>query len=325
MRIAKLGVLVSYLALVLDQPGVASASPTRRVLVFTKTAGFRHDSIADGIAMLRELGTEQAFAVDTTEDAASFTPATLSAYAAVVWLSTTGDVLNQAQENAFQSYIEAGGGYVGIHSAADTEYDWPWYGELLGGDAWFRSHPAIQPAELAVESAEHLSTAHFPPRFAFTDEWYNFRQNPRASVTVLLTIDETTYDPGPDRMGDHPIAWSHTVGAGRAWYTALGHRQETYADESFRRHVLGGLLWAAGREPDQPTPTPSPEPTPASCAGDCNEDRVVNVDELVRAVGVALGIQLPRTCPSADADQDGNVTIADLIRAVGALLQGCAL
>ena len=213
---------------------------------------------------------------------------------------------------------------MGSIRAADTEHNWPWYGALLGGDAWFRSHPAIQTAELAVEDGTHRSTAHLRARVLFHDEWYNFQNNPRQSVTVLITIDENTYDPGPDRMGDHPIAWYHEVDEGRAWYTNLGHRRETYADEAFQEHVLGALLWAAGCEDGCATlPTPSPTMTPAPCPGDCDADGVVQVEELVTAVNVVLGVQVLASCSAADVDRDGSVTVAELIKSVERALNGC--
>lgn len=218
-----------------------------RVLVFSKTTGFRHESIPAGIDLIEQLGAANGFAVDVTEDAGWFTSQTLEQYGAVVWLNTTLDVLDAAEESAFRSYIESGGGFVGVHSAADTEYGWAWFGELLGGDAWFMSHPEVQEAALDVEDREHPSSRHLPLRFTMTDEWYNFQHNPRASVTVLLTIDEKTYEPGADAMGDHPIAWYHQIAAGRAWYTAMGHEIEIYADSGFQQHLLGGVLWAAGR------------------------------------------------------------------------------
>ena len=217
-----------------------------RVLVFSKTTGFRHDSIPDGIALIRSLGAAHGFAVDATENAALFTPQNLGAYRAVVFLNTTGDILDATQQAAFESYVRGGGGWVGVHSAADTEYDWPFYGQLLGNGAWFLSHPPIQTATLRVEDGAHPSTHHYPASFAFTDEWYNFQTNPRPAVRVLLTIDEASYTPGPGAMGDHPIAWCRPLDAGRAWYTTLGHRSETYADASYRQHLLGGILWAAG-------------------------------------------------------------------------------
>jgi type 1 glutamine amidotransferase len=218
-----------------------------RVLVFTKTSGFRHDSIPSGIALIHALGASQGFAVDSTDDASRFTRKTLGRYRVVIFLNTTGDVLSQKQQAALEAYVRRGGGWVGVHSAADTEHGWPFYGTLLGGGAWFLSHPEIQAADLAVERRTHLSTRHLPAAFTFTDEWYNFQRNPRGAAQILLTIDETSYDPGSGAMGDHPIAWFHFVGRGRAWYTNLGHRSETYADPAFVSHLLGGIRWTAKR------------------------------------------------------------------------------
>jgi len=218
-----------------------------RVLVFSKTSGFRHDSIPEGVSLIRALGAAHGFRVDASEDASRFTRKALAGYRVVIFLNTTGEVLNNRQQAAFEAYIRNGGGWVGVHSAADTEHAWPFYGELLGGGAWFTSHPPIQTARLRVEKATHPSTRHYPASFSFTDEWYNFQANPRHKVQVLLAIDETSYDPGTGAMGDHPIAWYHFVGRGRAWYTNLGHRSETYGDPSFAQHLLGGILWAGGR------------------------------------------------------------------------------
>ena len=215
-----------------------------KVLVFSKTAGFRHASIPDGIAMIQQLGAANDFAVDTTEVAGNFSTANLAQYAVVIWLNTTGDVLSATQQTEFESYVESGGAWVGIHSATDTEYDWPWYGELIGGNAWFDSHPADQNAAIHVEDQTHQSTSHWPADLVRFEEWYNFQNNPRASVNVLVTVDESSYSGG--NMGaDHPISWYHPVGGGRAWYTAMGHHAATYTDADFRAHVLGGILWAA--------------------------------------------------------------------------------
>ncbi|MER6193702.1 ThuA domain-containing protein [Streptomyces cyaneofuscatus] len=220
----------------------AAADPAYDVLVFSKTAGFRHDSIPAGIAALRQLGAANNFTVTATEDAAAFTPANLTGYEAVVFLSTTGDVLNAAQQTAFEGYIEAGGGYVGIHAAADTEYDWTWYSGLAG--ALFKSHPHIQPATVKVEDRAHDATAHLGPTWQRTDEWYDYRTNPRSSAHVLASLDESTYS-GGTMGGDHPIAWCKDYRGGRAFYTGGGHTQESYADSAFRRHLLGGIRWAA--------------------------------------------------------------------------------
>ena len=214
-------------------------------LVFSKTAGFRHGSIPNAVAAMRRLARENDFTVDATEDARAFTPATLGRYDAVVFLLTTGDVLNAPQQAAFERYVEAGGGYVGVHSAADTEYGWPWYGRLLG--SYFKSHPRIQSALVRVSDPLHASTAPLPARWQRTDEWYNFARNPRRAVHVLATVDEATYFAGPNAMGaDHPIAWCHEYAGGRAWYTAMGHTRESYSDPLFLRHLLGGLRYAAG-------------------------------------------------------------------------------
>ncbi len=223
--------------------GGVAAGPEFAVLVFTKTTGYRHDSIARGIATIAALGAEHGFAVERTEDAARFTDAELVRYRVVVFLSTTGDVLDAAEKAAFERYIRSGGGFVGIHSASDTEYRWPWYGRLVG--AYFASHPAVQPATVRIAEPRHPSTTGLPAVWERTDEWYNFRSNPRGAVRVLATLDESTYAGGT--MGaDHPIAWCQDFDGGRSWYTAMGHTAESYGEPLFRRHLLGGIETAAG-------------------------------------------------------------------------------
>jgi type 1 glutamine amidotransferase len=230
-------------------PSVAAAAPLTKVLVFSKTAGFRHDSIPAGIAAIRNLGSQNGFAVDATEDAGAFTTQNLAQYQVVVWLSTTGDVLNAAQQTAFESYVTGGGGYAGVHAAADTEYDWGWYGGCVG--AYFLSHPAQQQANVVVEDRTSDATAHLPATWSRFDEWYNYRTNPRGAVTVQMRLDESSYSGGS--MGaDHPITWWHDVGAGRAWYTGLGHTIESYSDPLFTRMLLGGLRIAARTTTTQP-------------------------------------------------------------------------
>ncbi|MFI8193285.1 ThuA domain-containing protein [Streptomyces sp. NPDC085946] len=221
----------------------AAADPAYRILVFSKTAGFRHSSIDDGITALTGLGTANNFTVDATEDAQAFTAGNLARYKAVVFLSTTGDVLNAAQQAAFEQYIQGGGGYVGVHAAADTEYDWPFYAGLAG--ALFHSHPAIQPATVKVEDRAHDATAHLGTAWQRTDEWYNYRTNPRTTARVLASLDESSYT-GGNMSGDHPIAWCKGYEGGRAFYTGGGHTDESYTEPAFRRHLLGGIRWAAG-------------------------------------------------------------------------------
>lgn len=231
--------------------GGATAEPPalENVLVFSRTTGYRHEAIPASIEAIRQLGMENGFAVTATEDPAMFTDATLAGFDVVVFSSTTGDVLDGEQQAALERFVQAGHGWVGIHSASDTEYDWAWYGQLVG--AYFLSHPPGMPvAQLDVEATDHAATAHLPARLEMTDEWYNFRTNPRAEVNVLLRIDESTYAPGEGAMGtDHPMAWYHEFDGGRAFYTALGHAIAQYSDPRFTQHILGGIRWAAGVAP----------------------------------------------------------------------------
>ncbi len=214
-----------------------------RVLVFSKTGGFRHASIGPGKAAIQKLGVENGFTVDTTEDATLFNEKNLRRYVAVIFLNTTGDVLNPLQQNAFERYIQAGGGYLGVHAATDTEYDWPWYGKLAG--AYFKDHPStpsnVQPGVYHIHDKTHPSTSFLPEPWERTDEFYSFKDmNP--DVKVLLKLDEKSYVGGS--MGDwHPSAWYHEYDGGRAFYTSLGHTDETYSESLFLRHLLEGLRW----------------------------------------------------------------------------------
>ena len=216
-----------------------------RVLVFSKTAGYRHSSIPNGIAAIRKLGQEHGFAVDATEDAGAFTQKNLARYGAVVFLNTTGDVLDAAQQDDFERYIQAGGGYVGVHSATDTEYEWPWYGRLAG--AYFTSHPNnpnVRKGSYRVLDTAHVSTSGLPARFEREDEFYNFRSiDP--TIHVLVEIDETSYEGGTNGA-HHPMSWYHDFAGGRAWYTNMGHTEATYTEPLFLQHLLGGLRYAMG-------------------------------------------------------------------------------
>lgn len=214
--------------------------PLFRVLVFTKTAGFKHASIEDGVTALKSMATENAWDIVDTNDAAFFTDQDLKLFDVVVFLSTTGDVLDEKQQAAFERYFRGGGGFVGIHSATDTEYDWPWFNEVVGG--YFAGHPKVQPAALDVLVGDHPSTAHLPRRWERTDEWYNFKSM-RDGLTVLLNLDEATYQGGA--MGEeHPAAWCREFDGGRSWYTAGGHTPESFTEEAFINHLFGGIQWA---------------------------------------------------------------------------------
>ena len=213
-----------------------------RVLLFTKTTGYRHESIPAAVEALGAIAARHGLRVDHSEDGAVFRPESLSGYRLVAFLNTTGDVLDTEQQHAFERFIQAGGGFLGVHSAADTEYDWSWYGELVG--AFFKSHPpgfqtgtvrfAAPPADSAVTE------------WRVTDEFYNFRANPRGKVTVVATLHERE-DGGGEMGADHPIAWCRAFDGGRSWYTGLGHRPELYADVMFVKHLEQGFLYAASR------------------------------------------------------------------------------
>src|SRR5688572_19436093 len=237
--------LVALAFILVSVCATAAHSQDSRVLVFSKTAGFRHSSIGPGIAAIRKLGQENGFAVDATEDASAFTSKNLGRYRAVIFLNTTGDVLDATQQDDFERYIQAGGGYVGIHSATDTEYEWPWYGRLAG--AWFESHPNnpnVQKGTFRVVDKNHPSTEGLPDVWERVDEFYNFKSiDP--GIRVLIDIDEKTYQGG--KNGDrHPMAWYHDFDGGRAFYTNMGHTDETFSEPLFLRHLLGGLRYAMG-------------------------------------------------------------------------------
>jgi type 1 glutamine amidotransferase len=219
------------------------------VALFTKTAGWHHESINAGVTAIQKLGELHHFDVFWTEDAnLIFKDEHLAKFKAVVFLLTTGDVLDAAQQAAFERYVRAGGGYVGVHSASDTEYDWAWYTKMLGH--MFVKHPAVQTAMLRVERRDFPGLERFPDRFLFTEEWYEFDATRSPNLKYLLSVDEATYEPTklPSDVkpnASHPISWIHEYDGGRAFYTALGHLPATYADAHFMHHVYGGIYWAA--------------------------------------------------------------------------------
>lgn len=212
-----------------------------RVLIFSKTAGFHHESIAVGIPAIIKMGQENNFDVDTTTNSALFTLDNLKKYKAIIFLSTTGDVLNTEQQTAFEQYIKQGGGFVGVHAATDTEYEWPWYGNLVG--AYFKSHPSKQQeANLEVVDRSFIATKHLPATWRRLDEWYNYKWI-ADGLHVLIKIDEKSYT-GGENGDNHPMAWYHTYDGGRAFYTALGHTDASYSEPLFLKHLLGGIKYA---------------------------------------------------------------------------------
>jgi len=235
----------SFMALLFLFVSCGGPTETPSVLVFSKTAGFRHESIGSGIEAIQKLGKKYGFQVDTTENSEKFNEENLRNYKVVVFLNTTGDVLNKQQQNDFERFIQAGGGYVGVHAAADTEYNWPWYGKLAG--AYFESHPNnpnVRTATFNIIDDQHLATDSLPERWERTDEFYNYKDI-NENLNVLITIDESTYEGGTN--GDfHPMSWYHEYDGGRAFYTAMGHTDESYQEPLFLKHLAGGLLYALG-------------------------------------------------------------------------------
>ena len=218
-----------------------------RVVVFSRTAGYRHESIEAGVHAIAALGAQDGFAVEATEDGEALVTR-LAQAAAVVFLNTSGTVLDERGKQAFERFVRGGGGFVGVHAACDTEYDWPFYGALVG--AYFRSHPlALQEATVRVSDATHPATRALPPAWQRRDEWYDFQASPRPrpGLRVLAVLDEASYEGGT--MGDdHPIAWCHEQAGGRAFYTGLGHTAEGFDEPLFRAHLGGGLRYALGRD-----------------------------------------------------------------------------
>ncbi len=213
------------------------------ILIFSKTKGFHHASIPNGIAAIQKLRKENGFDTDTTTDSGYFTEDKLRKYAAVVFLNTTGDVLDDQQQQAFENYIKAGHGYAGVHSATDTEYDWAWYGKLVG--AYFNGHPKPHKATFIIKDKKHPSTFFFTDSvWQRNDELYNFK-NINPDLHILVTIDESTYQGGTNG-GFHPMAWYHEYDGGRAFYTELGHTEDSYTEVNYLRHLLGGIRYAIG-------------------------------------------------------------------------------
>lgn len=225
-----------------------------KVLVFCKTAGYHHQSIAAGITAIQKLGAENKFDVDTTINASKFNDANLKQYAAIVFLSTTGQFFKDStQQDALKNYIHNGGGYVGIHAATDAEYNWSWYGKLSGG--YFLGHPKnnVQEAVINVVDTKNPATKGLPAQWRRKDEYYSYRpgSNPK-DLHILLTLDESTMSYGTQtnlEMGaNHPLAWYHDFEGGRAFYTELGHTDETYSDPLFLNHLLAGMKYAMGKK-----------------------------------------------------------------------------
>lgn len=260
MKNTILGILaLAAVAIFVDSCGLTD-NRDFNVLVFSKTAGYRHASIPNGIAAIKKMGRERGFSVETSEDASIFQEKNLKSYNVIVFLNTTLDIFDESQQLEFQRWVQAGGGFIGIHGAADTEYDWPWYGQLVG--AYFNGHPNdpnVREAVIRRVDKAHVSTRKLPDDWQRSDEWYNYKSiNP--NINVLLNLDESTYEGGTNGE-NHPISWYHEFDGGRAWYTGLGHTSESYEEPFFLEHLWGGISYAAGegKPVDYTSPTVAPE------------------------------------------------------------------
>lgn len=215
------------------------AQVQKKVLIFTKTTGFRHASIPKGVHTVEHLLEQEGISYRHSENSDLFQPDSLKQFDALIFLHTTGDLFNEDQKLAFQKFIRSGKGYLGIHAASDTEFGWSWYGDLVG--AYFSRHPKVQEAKIHVINRKHISTRHLPKIWIHKDEWYDFKEV-RKGLHFVLDVDEQSYEGGG--MGKfHPIAWYQEFDGGRSFYTGLGHTSESFDSELFQKHILGGIRY----------------------------------------------------------------------------------
>jgi uncharacterized protein len=222
-----------------------------KALLITTTRGWQHESRHNGVVALRELATRNFFDLVYWEDPNGFTDKYVEQFQVIIFLNTTGNIFDSAQQMVMERFIQSGKGYVGIHSASDTEYDWAWYNKLVG--RMFKIHPAVQTAALTVLDPTFPGLEGFAGKKLWTDEWYDFSEEKITGLNYVLGVDENSYNAkvkwgskSSDGMGKlHPIAWYHEFDGGRAFYTALGHLPTVYSDPAFINHLYAGIFWAA--------------------------------------------------------------------------------
>lgn len=243
--------LLCYLCISLAVVSQSLLAEQFNVLVFSKTAGWHHKSINQGVTALQNMAENHHFTMDWQEDASLINTQNLAKFDVVLFLQTTGDILNDEQQAALQKFIQSGKGFVGVHSASDTEYGWPWYGKLVGRN--FHIHPQIQTARLSIIDDSFPGLQYFPKSSLWTEEWYQYGEELSENLHYLMSVDETSYDPEADwgakkgsGMGKfHPMAWYQYIDGGRSFYTGLGHMGVSYHNKSFIEHLYGGIYWAA--------------------------------------------------------------------------------
>jgi len=227
-------------------PSTPSTEPSPaqpiRVLMLTATTGYRHESIPAARSTIAEIAARQGFVVRATETLGDISASSLSSTNVLMFVLTTGELaFDRAQEDAIVNFVESGGGFIGIHSAADTLYEWPDYGRLVG--AYFKDHPWTRPGTITVEDPAHVVTVGLGPSFSLVEEFYTFRTNPRGASHILLSLDA----PSVGAQGDFPLSWTQTIGRGRSYYNALGHFDTTWSDPRFQNQIAAAIRWAAAR------------------------------------------------------------------------------
>jgi len=243
-------ILILILFLCFGQQNVQAQKQFKALLV-VNTRGWHHESIHAGVLALQQLGIKNNFEVSLMEDPNGFTDKNLESVKVIIFLNTTGDIFDSTQQKVMERFIRSGRGFVGIHSASDTEYDWAWYTQLVG--RMFHIHPVIQTAKLNILDKDFPGLQGFEGNKLWTDEWYEFGQENTSGLHYILSVDENSYNPkadwGPKKgigMGKlHPISWYHDFDGGRAFYTALGHLPSIYSDQAFLNHLYAGIFWAA--------------------------------------------------------------------------------
>jgi uncharacterized protein len=230
---------------------VAQEKKQFNALLVTKTAGWHHESINEGVTAIKELATRNFFNVQWHQEGATVTDKYLENFQVIIFLNTTGDIFKEDEQKAIEKFIKAGKGFVGIHSASDTEYGWEWYTKLVG--RMFKIHPAIQTAKLRLTENKFSGLDQFTDGQFWTDEWYEFSPETTTDLKYILAVDETSYnakvqwgEKKGEGMGSfHPVAWYHDYDGGRSFYTALGHMPAVYSEPAFLNHIYAGIYWAA--------------------------------------------------------------------------------